>query len=83
MRSRTRTESSNFTVMTAVVCGDCGAEFQIGHRSNYQDRALAARQAAWLVEKLVWDHIQENKHPGSIDLPPLLDPALTVPKIPS
>ena len=68
--------SPNVTVMRVVVCGDCGAEFQIGHRSNYQDRSLASRQAAWLADKFVWDHIQESKHPGSVDLPALAEPVL-------
>ena len=68
--------SPNFTVMTVVVCGDCGAEFQIGHRSNYQDSSLAGRQAVWLADKFVWDHIQENKHPASVDLPELAEAAL-------
>lgn len=66
--------SPNFTVMAVVVCDDCGDEFQIGHRSNYQDRRLANRQAAWLADKFVWDHIQESKHPCSVDLPTLAEP---------
>jgi hypothetical protein len=80
VRNRMPPGSPNFTVMTVVVCGDCGAEFQIGHRSNYQDRSLADRQAVWLADKLVWDHIQESKHPGSVDLPTLAQPALAVEK---
>jgi hypothetical protein len=71
VRNRASTPSTHFTVMTVVVCADCGAEFQIGHRSNYQDRSLADRQAVWLADKFVWDHIQETKHPGSVDLPEL------------
>jgi hypothetical protein len=75
VRNRMPPGSPHFTVMSVVVCSDCGAEFQIGHRSNYQDRALADRQATWLADKFVWDHIQENKHPGSVDLPMLAEPA--------
>ena len=76
VRNRMPPSSPNFTIMSVVVCSDCGAEFQIGHRSNHQDRSLANRQAAWLADKFVWDHIQENKHPGSVDLPALEDPVL-------
>ena len=57
-------------VMTTVVCSDCGAQFEIGHRANCPDRALANRQAVWLADQFVWDHIQENKHHSSITLPP-------------
>ena len=37
--------------------------------ADLQDPALAARQATWLADKFVWDHIQESHHPHSIDLP--------------
>ena len=69
-RLRKNTESAPGTVvMTTVVCYQCGAQFAIGHRSASQDQALAARQAIWLADKFVWDHIQENNHQGSIPLP--------------
>jgi hypothetical protein len=55
--------------MTTVTCDKCGARFAIGHRLSSQNVELATRQAAWLADQLVWDHIQENKHRGSICLP--------------
>ena len=56
-------------LMTTVVCDECGARFAITHIPPFQDVALAEKQAAWLKDKFVWDHIQENKHSGSIPLP--------------
>ena len=55
--------------MATVLCEKCGARFAIGHRSAVQNPALASRQAIWLADKFVWDHIQETKHHGSIRLP--------------
>ncbi len=55
--------------MATVLCDKCGAQFAIGHRSAVQNPALASRQAVWLADQFVWDHIQENKHHGSIRLP--------------
>lgn len=55
--------------MVTVVCDNCGALFAIGHGLADQDPALATRQAVWLSDKFVWDHIQEEKHRNSIDLP--------------
>jgi hypothetical protein len=72
MAKRLRHQSDildNFVVMTIIVCDKCGARFAIGHRPALQDAGLAERQAAWLVDQFVWDHIQENKHPGSKPLP--------------
>jgi len=63
------TESSTETVMITVACYQCGAQFVIAHRSASQNQALAERQAAWLADKFVWDHIQENNHQSSIQLP--------------
>jgi hypothetical protein len=69
-RLRKSTESAPDTVvMTTVVCDQCGAKFSIAHRSSYTDQVLADRQAAWLADKFVWDHIQENNHQSSIQLP--------------
>lgn len=69
-RLRKTTESPpNMVVMTTVVCYQCGAKFSIAHRSACTDQVLAERQAVWLADKFVWDHIQENSHPGSIQLP--------------
>jgi hypothetical protein len=56
-------------VMTTVLCEQCGERFTIGHPAKCQDPALATRQAAWLAEQFVWDHIQESKHHSSIRLP--------------
>ena len=55
--------------MATVVCTQCGAQFTIGHPLFFVDNGLAQRQAAWLEERFVWDHIQESKHSGSIRLP--------------
>jgi hypothetical protein len=56
-------------VMTIVECAQCGQRFAIGHHPTSQDAGLAAKQATWLQDRFVWDHIQENKHQGSITLP--------------
>lgn len=56
-------------VMITVVCDECGAQFTIAHRSACRDQVLAERQAIWLADKFVWDHIQENSHQSSIQLP--------------
>jgi len=55
--------------MMTVVCDECGARFAVAHRPAFQDPGLAERQAAWLKDQFVWDHIQENKHSRSIPLP--------------
>lgn len=57
------------TVLATVVCETCGARFGICHREPHHDQALALRQATWLADKFVWDHIQESPHRGSIELP--------------
>lgn len=56
-------------VMTTVVCDDCGARYAVAHRPASRDASLAERQAVWLKDRFVWDHIQESKHSGSILLP--------------
>ena len=56
-------------VMSTVVCDKCGAQFAIAHRSACPDQVLAQRQAIWLADKFVWDHIQESTHQSSIQLP--------------
>lgn len=63
--------SPAWTVVATVACDQCGVQFQITHRAPLLDEALAARQATWLADKFVWDHIQEIKHRSSIDLPAL------------
>lgn len=55
--------------MQTVSCENCGFHYAIEHRAGSEDPALASRQAVWLAEHFVWDHIQENKHQGSIRLP--------------
>jgi hypothetical protein len=56
-------------VIRIVVCQTCGDRFAISHDITAVDPELAARQAVWLAEHFVWDHIQENRHRGSITLP--------------
>ncbi len=56
-------------VMKLVVCGQCGERFAIGHDPASSDPELAERQATWLQDHFVWDHIQESKHRSSIELP--------------
>jgi hypothetical protein len=58
-------------MMLTVVCDDCGERFTVSHRSAFQDASLAEKQATWLRDRFVWDHIQENKHGRSIALPGL------------
>jgi hypothetical protein len=69
----TMTSSPNWTIVAKVTCDQCGEQFQITHRMSAQDEALAQRQARWLADRFVWDHIQENKHRSSIDLPSSAD----------
>jgi len=58
-----------------VVCDTCGQRFAIHnggvHNGGVHDAGLAEKQVAWLQDRLVWDHIQERKHHGSVDLPNL------------
>jgi hypothetical protein len=71
-RLRKNKESAPGTiVMKTVVCPQCGEQFAIGHKQALQDPQLASRQATWLQDQFVWDHIQENKHQASIRLPGL------------
>jgi hypothetical protein len=56
--------------METVVCIQCGQRFAI-HGDGVRDAQLAERQVAWLQDQLVWDHIQERKHHGSVELPDL------------
>ena len=68
-RIRGGAERSDDVLMETVVCGKCGQRFAIHHDPTRQDVAVARRQASWLEEQLVWDHIQERKHQGKIQLP--------------
>jgi hypothetical protein len=58
-------------LMETVVCGNCGQRFAIHHDPGYQNAELARKQASWIEDQLVWDHIQERKHHGMMKLPPL------------
>ena len=69
-RLRRNAESvPNNIVMTTVVCDECGERFAVVHRPAFQDASVAERQATWLKDRFVWDHIQEQKHSWSIPLP--------------
>ena len=52
-----------------VVCPQCGDRFSVMNEWPCIDTALAQRHMTWLLDRFVWDHIQENKHKGSIQLP--------------
>ena len=65
---------ANIVTMATVTCDQCGHHYAIEHRAGLEDTGLAAKQAVWLADKFVWDHIQEIKHQGSIRLPLLLEP---------
>jgi NMD protein affecting ribosome stability and mRNA decay len=52
-----------------VVCSKCGQRFAI--HNHGADAQLAEKQVAWLEDQLVWDHIQERKHHGNVELPNL------------
>jgi hypothetical protein len=60
-------------VMSVVVCAECGERFAISHNLLSQDAALAERQAVWLQDIFVWDHIQETRHRATIVLPASCD----------
>jgi len=57
--------------METVVCSKCGQRFAICHDTGWQNIELAKKQAAWVTDQLVWDHIQERKHHATIELPKL------------
>ncbi|HEY2393057.1 MAG TPA: hypothetical protein VGK22_17915 [Candidatus Angelobacter sp.] len=63
--------SSSPTSTKTVVCAKCGQRFAIRNDQEPQDTELAKKQASWVEEQLVWDHIQERKHHGTIELPSL------------
>jgi hypothetical protein len=52
-----------------VVCPQCGDRFSIAHEVPCLDPSVAKQHSEWLLDHFVWDHIQENKHRGSISLP--------------
>jgi len=59
---------SNGTSAT-VVCGNCGQRFAIRNDHASLNAELAKKQLSFVAERLVWDHIQERKHHGTIELP--------------
>jgi hypothetical protein len=71
--STTESAATRNVVMSVVVCAECGERFAISHDSLSQDAALAERQAAWLRDHFVWDHIQETRHRALIILPASAD----------
>lgn len=62
---------SNETLMETVVCSKCGQRYAIRIESSPQNAELSRKQASFVADKLVWDHIQERKHQGTIELPGL------------
>ncbi|HEY4675907.1 MAG TPA: hypothetical protein VIJ01_02040 [Candidatus Angelobacter sp.] len=56
--------------MGTVVCGKCGQRYSISELPS-QDAELSRKQASFVADKLVWDHIQERKHQATIELPTL------------
>ncbi|MBZ5521246.1 MAG: hypothetical protein LAP21_03210 [Acidobacteriia bacterium] len=62
---------SNATYMETVVCDKCGQRFAIHYDAASRTVELARKQVSWVADQLVWDHIQERKHHGTIDLPSL------------
>lgn len=57
--------------METVVCSKCGQRYAIRPESSLQNTELSRKQLSFLTDKLVWDHIQERKHQGTIELPNL------------
>lgn len=62
---------STAILMETVVCGQCGQRFGICHSPGSEDIELAKKQAAWVTDQLVWDHIQDRKHHRTTELPRL------------
>ena len=68
-RIRASAGRSNDILMETVVCDQCGQRFAIRHDPSHRDVDVARKQASWVKEQLVWDHIQERKHHGTMELP--------------
>lgn len=68
MRGTAEAVSNGHSIET-VVCGNCGQRFAIRHDVASLDVELAKKQVSFVTEQLVWDHIQERKHHGTIELP--------------
>jgi hypothetical protein len=62
---------SDDLLMETVVCDKCGQRFAIPRDPADLSAELIRKQTSWVEDCLVWDHIQERKHPGSIKLPKL------------
>jgi hypothetical protein len=68
LRGTTEALSSPLSAET-IICPKCGQRFAIRNDQESQDSERAKKQATWVAEKLVWDHIQERKHQGTMELP--------------
>ncbi|MCU1219234.1 MAG: hypothetical protein JWN42_431 [Candidatus Angelobacter sp.] len=55
--------------METVVCSKCGQRYAIRSEPASQDAELSRKQASFVADQLVWDHIQERKHQANIELP--------------
>lgn len=64
--------SSDMTAVGTVVCDKCGQRFVIRNEPAVPSADVAEKQAAWVADQLVWDHIQERKHHGNMALPDAL-----------
>jgi transcription elongation factor Elf1 len=62
---------STETLTETVVCGKCGQRYAIRTETAAQNAELSKKQITFVAEQLVWDHIQERKHHGTIELPSL------------
>lgn len=69
IRIRVPVKPSNHTLMETVACDQCGQRFAIHHDPAHEDAEVARKQASWVKEQLVWDHIQERKLQGKMELP--------------
>jgi nitrite reductase/ring-hydroxylating ferredoxin subunit len=69
-RLRSGTELQPETnAMETVVCSKCGQRFAIHNGAPLHDQELGEKQTSWVADQLVWDHIQQRKHHGRIELP--------------
>lgn len=68
-RIRMSADRPNSILMETVVCDQCGQRFAIHHDPARQSVEVATKQATWVKDNLVWDHIQERKHHGTMELP--------------
>jgi hypothetical protein len=62
---------SSAILLETVVCDKCGQRFAIQNTPDAQSEERVRKQASWVADQLVWDHIQERKHHGRIELPGL------------